>query len=46
MAKNKKRRQPPPVPNGHDRRAEEPENDGSGRERNAAAPYGVSGVWQ
>ncbi|MBQ9720789.1 MAG: hypothetical protein IJV64_08860 [Oscillospiraceae bacterium] len=43
-----KRKQPPPgpVPNGHDRRAEEPDNDGSGLGKQPAAPDGVSGDWQ
>lgn len=46
MGRKRKVRDPGPVENGHDRRAEEPENDGSGREREPSAPDGISGDWK
>ena len=46
MAKKRKERAPAPVPNGHDRRAEDRENDGSGRDRGPSAPDGISGSWK
>ncbi len=46
MAGKKKQRDPGPVENGHDRRSEEPDNDGSGLGSGPKAPDGVSGCWQ
>ena len=45
MAKKRKERAPAPVPDGHDRRAEDRENDGGGRDR-PSAPDGISGSWK
>ena len=45
MAKKRRTREPGPVENGHDRRAEERGNDGSGRDREPSVPDGVSGNW-
>ena len=45
MAEKRRPRKPSPVETGHDRRAEEQGNDGSGREREPSAPDGVSGSW-
>jgi hypothetical protein len=46
MAKKQKKRMAAPVPDARDKRAEEAENDGSGRNRKPAAPDGVSGSWK
>ena len=43
--KNKKERKAPPVPTGHDDRAEERSGKKSGFDRESDAPDGVSGNW-
>ena len=46
MAKKRREPAPGPVPDGQDRRAEDRENDGSGRDRDPSAPDGISGSWK
>lgn len=46
MARKKKSREKPPVPDGHDRRSLQAEKDKEIRTGQAAAPDGVSGRWE
>ncbi len=40
------RREPSPVPNGHDRRGRARELDGEPPKRDVSAPDGISGSWE